>query len=67
MKFRSSIVAIALAVAGTKSAEGFSASSIVRQHASTSAQSGLPMVATNAVVEGEVKPRKTREVSYRIE
>jgi len=60
MKFRSSIVAAALAVAGTKCVEGFSASSVVRQHASTSAH-GLAMVATNAVVEGEVKPRKTRE------
>ena len=66
MKFRSSIVAAALAVAGTKCVEGFSASSVVRQHASTPAH-GLAMVATNAVVEGEVKPRKTREVRYPIE
>lgn len=65
MKFGASIVMAALAAAGIQSIEGF-APAVVQQSrkAAVSASSNmLHMVATNEVVEGEVRPRKTREVS----
>jgi len=65
MKFQSSIVAAALAVAGIGSIEGFAPSAALQSRsATTSSNVMLQMVATNEVVEGEVRQRKTREVSF---
>ena len=64
MKFQSTIVAAALAVAGFQSAEAFSPSAALSTQRTVGTSSVLSMVATNEVsVDGEVKAKKTREVS----
>lgn len=64
MKFQSSIVAASLAVAGFRSAEAFSPSAALSTQRTLGISPVLPMVATNEVsVDGEVKGKKTREVS----
>jgi hypothetical protein len=72
MKFRSSIVAAAVAVAGMQFTDAFapSASLASRQSVIASSKNGLQMVATNNEVEvevvEEVKAKKTREVSIKL-
>ena len=68
MKFRSSILVAALAGAGMQATQAFAplASSKARRTAIVSANNALHMVATvTEILDGEVRPRKTREVSIK--
>jgi hypothetical protein len=60
MKFQSTLVAAALAVAGLNSVDAFAPSAALQSRQKTS---NLNMVATTEIVNGESRPRKTREVS----
>jgi hypothetical protein len=60
MKFQSTLVVAALAVAGLNSASAFAPSAALQ---SRQKASNLNMVATTEIVNGESRPRKTREVS----
>lgn len=64
MKFQSSIVTAALVVAGLHAGQAFAPSAALLSQKTASLSVSLPMVATNEVsVDGEVKAKKTREVS----
>lgn len=62
MKFGATIVGASLALASLNTAAAFAPAGLVntRQH-SGEISSGLPMVATTEIVNGESRPRKTRE------
>lgn len=65
MKFRVAALTAAVAVANLGTATAFAPSlSLTQQQQSThmGGASALNMVATSEVVDGETKPRKTREV-----
>lgn len=67
MKFQSTIVATALALGSLNSADAFASSVAVQSRQKVQpSNSVLGMVATNEIVNGETKPRRTREVSERI-
>ena len=63
MKFRSSIVAAALAVAGMQTAEAFSPAAVAQGRQTAQSPSALGMVATNEVVDTETR-KKTRQVRF---
>jgi len=62
MKFQSTIVATALALGSLNSADAFASSVAVQSRQKVQpSNSVLGMVATNEIVNGETKPRRTRE------